>query len=318
MAEGRTIGVLNFSSLKAREPDQRLLAASRVIGSQIGQFLQRKTAEASLRESEARFRSLTQMSSDFFWETDEAHRFTQLVHGPGYLPAEMGRGVIGKAAWELPCESPDEAGWAAQRERLDRHKPFRDFEFARRMPDGVVRVLSISGDPRFGPQGAFVGYRGVGRDVTEIALARERIASLAYSDPLTGLANRTSLMPALDQAVQRARRKNSKLAVVFLDLDGFKEINDLLRPRRRRRAADRARRPPARQPALERPDRAPGRRRVPGGAGGSAGSRAGRDRGEEAAGGDGAALLACPARRRASPRASASASSPTTRPTPPR
>ncbi|HYI88087.1 MAG TPA: diguanylate cyclase, partial [Burkholderiales bacterium] len=227
VAEGRTIGVLNFSSLTAREPDQRLLAASRVIGSQIGQFLQRKAAEASLRDSEARFRSLTQMSSDFFWETDEAHRFTQLVHGPGYVSAEIGRGVMGKAAWELPCESPDDAGWAAQRERLDRHEPFRDFEFARRMPDGVVRVLSISGDPRFGAQGAFVGYRGVGRDVTEIALARERIASLAYSDPLTGLANRTSLMPALDQAVQRARRKNSKLAVVFMDLDGFKEINDV-------------------------------------------------------------------------------------------
>ena len=226
-AEGRTIGVLNFSSLKAREPDQRLLAASRVIGSQIGQFLQRKAAEASLRDSEARFRSLTQMSSDFFWETDQAHRFTQLVHGPGYLPAEMGRGVLGKAAWELQCEGPDEAGWAMHRAALEEHRPFRDFEFARRMPDGVVRVLSISGDPRFGPEGQFVGYRGVGRDVTEIALARERIASLAYSDPLTGLANRTSLMPALDQAVQRARRKNSKISVVFLDLDGFKQINDL-------------------------------------------------------------------------------------------
>ena len=226
MAEGRISGVLNFSSLKAREPDQRLLAASRVIGSQIGQFVQRKQAEASLRESEARFRALTQMSSDFFWETDEAHRFTQLVYGPGYLPPEMGRGVIGKAAWELHCESPDEGGWAAHRARLDEHLPFRDFEFARRMPDGVVRYLSISGDARFGPLGAFIGYRGVGRDITEIALARERIASLAYSDPLTGLANRTSLMPALEQAVQRARRKNSKLAVIFLDLDGFKQIND--------------------------------------------------------------------------------------------
>ena len=227
LAEGRTIGVLNFSSLKAREPDQRLLAASRVIGSQVGQFLQRKTAEASLRESEARFRSLTQMSTDFYWETDEAHRFTQLVHGPDYLPAEMGRGVIGRTPWELPYESPDEAGWAAHRAALDEHVPFRDFEFARRMPDGVVRHLSISGDPRFGPQGAFLGYRGVGRDITEIALARERIASLAYSDPLTGLANRTSLIPALEQAVSRARRKNAKLAVVFLDLDGFKQINDV-------------------------------------------------------------------------------------------
>ena len=139
----------------------------------------------------------------------------------------MGRGVIGKASWELACERPDEAGWAAHRARLDEHKPFRDFEFARRMPDGVVRYLSVSGDPRFAPDGAFIGYRGVGRDITEIALARERIASLAYSDPLTGLANRTSLMPALEQAVQRARRKNARLAVVFLDLDGFKQINDV-------------------------------------------------------------------------------------------
>ena len=226
LAEGRMIGVLNFSSLKSREPDQRLLAASRVVGSQIGQFLQRKQAEASLRESEARFRSLTQMSSDFFWETDETHRFVQLVHRPNYLPAEMGRGVLGKAAWELHCESPDEAGWTAHRATLEEHRPFRDFEFALRMPDGVVRYWSLSGDPRFSPEGAFVGYRGVGRDITEVALARERIASLAYSDPLTGLANRTSLLPALEQAVQRARRKGSKLAVIFLDLDGFKQIND--------------------------------------------------------------------------------------------
>jgi len=71
-----------------------------------------------------------------------------------------------------------------------------------------------------------LGERGVGRDITEIALARERISSLAYSDPLTGLANRTSLGPSLEQAVQRARRRNGKLAIVFIDLDGFKQIND--------------------------------------------------------------------------------------------
>jgi diguanylate cyclase (GGDEF)-like protein/PAS domain S-box-containing protein len=221
LAEGRIIGVLNFSRKNPREPDPRLLAASRVIGSQVGQFLQRKQAEASLRDSEARFRALTQMSSDFFWESDAAHRFTQLV------PSELDHGAIGSAAWELACESPDEAGWAAHRAHLDERKPFRDFEFARRMPDGVLRYVSISGDPRLGPDGAFLGYRGVGRDITEIALARQHIASLAYTDPLTGLANRTSLMPALDQAVQRARRRNSKLAVVFFDLDGFKQINDL-------------------------------------------------------------------------------------------
>jgi diguanylate cyclase (GGDEF)-like protein len=139
----------------------------------------------------------------------------------------MGSGVQGKVPWELPSVSPDEAGWNAHRAVIGKRLPFRDFEFARAMPDGMVRHFSISGDPRFSAEGEFLGYRGVGRDVTEIALAREHISSLAYSDPLTGLANRTSLAHSLDQAVQRARRRHGKLAVVFVDLDGFKQINDL-------------------------------------------------------------------------------------------
>jgi diguanylate cyclase (GGDEF)-like protein/PAS domain S-box-containing protein len=225
VSEGRTIGVLTFSGPAMRQPDRRLLQAAIVIGSQVGQFLSRKTAEASLRESEARFRSLTEMSSDFYWESDAQHRVAQIVHGPNYPEAVL-RGVIGKTSWELPSVSPNEAGWAAFRAKLDSHAPFRDFEFARQL-DGGTRHFSVSGEPRYGADGRFTGYHGVGRDITDVALARERIASLAYSDPLTGLANRASLVPSLEQSVQRARRRNGKLAVVFLDLDGFKQINDL-------------------------------------------------------------------------------------------
>ncbi len=211
VAEGSVIGVLTFSSQAVREPDQRLVQAARVIGSQIGQFLKRKQAEESQRESELRFRSLVQMSSDFFWETDAQDRFTEMVHGPNYVDTVAGAG---------------EAGWGELRGMFQARAPFRDFEFGRPWPDGSIRYFSVSGEPRFAAQGAFLGYRGVGRDITEIALARERIASLAYSDPLTGLANRTSLSPALEQAVERARRRGAKLAGVFMDLDGFKQIND--------------------------------------------------------------------------------------------
>jgi diguanylate cyclase (GGDEF)-like protein len=224
ISEGKVLGVLTFSSKDAREPDERLLQSARVVGGQVGQFLRGKQAEEFLRESEARFRSLTQMSSDFFWETDAEHRVSLVQHGPGYAPTIPA--LVGKTRWEIPSVSPDEHGWAQHRALLDKRQPFRDFEFGRATPEGT-RYLSISGEPRFGSGGRYLGYRGVGRDVTEIALARERIATLAYSDPLTGLANRASLGPSLEQAVQRARRRGSKLALVFLDLDGFKEVNDL-------------------------------------------------------------------------------------------
>src|SRR5262245_5339879 len=227
VAQGRTIGLLAFSGHRAGEPDERLLEAAQAIGSLFGQFLQRKEAEERLRASESRFRSLTHLSSDFFWETDVQHRLTSIVHGPNYGSAQIGRGVIGKQPWGVPSASPDQAGWSAHMAVMNSNLPFRDFEFARVMPDGGTRYFSVSGEPRFDPAGAFLGYRGIGRDVTEIALARERIASLAYNDALTGLANRTSLAPALEQAIERTRRHRSKLAGVFMDLDGFKQVNDL-------------------------------------------------------------------------------------------
>ncbi len=227
LAQGRTLGLLAFSGHRGgAEPDARLLEAAQALGSLFGQFLQRKQAEEMLRESEARFRSLTHLSSDFFWETDAQHRLASIVHGPHYGAAQIARGVIGKHPWGVASVSPDQAGWAAHMALLDSHLPFRDFEFARVMPDGGTRYFAVSGEPRFDAAGAFLGYRGIGRDVTELALARERITSLAYNDALTGLANRTSLGPALEQAIERTRRHRSKLAGVFIDLDGFKLIND--------------------------------------------------------------------------------------------
>jgi len=225
VSHGKTTALLTFSGHTAREPDQDFVDAAPAIGSLFGQFLQRCDAEESMSESEARFRALTQLSSDFFWESDSQHRLSSIVHGPGYAAAPVGYGALGKTPWEMASSSPDEAGWKVHKQMIEARLPFRDFEIAR-PGDGATRHFAVSGEPRYDSLGTFLGYRGVGRDVSEIAAARERIASLAYSDPLTGLTNRVSLAPALEQAIERSRRHGWKIAGVFVDLDGFKQIND--------------------------------------------------------------------------------------------
>ena len=127
-----------------------------------------------VRESEARFRSLIKLSSDFYWETDAEHRVISTQHGSERHTA-VNPGQLGKARWELPSISPDAAGWAAHRATMDAHRPFRDFEVARRDDDGVERWRSLSGEPVFDSAGAFTGYRGIGRDITERKRAEDEL-----------------------------------------------------------------------------------------------------------------------------------------------
>src|SRR5689334_19898659 len=118
-SQGRAVAMLAFSGQRVGEPDSASLDTLPAIGSLFGQFLQRQHAESSLRDSEARFRGLTQLSSDFFWESDGHHRLVSIVHGPNYAAPPVGYGVVGKTPWEIASTSPDQAGWQAHKAMLD-------------------------------------------------------------------------------------------------------------------------------------------------------------------------------------------------------
>ncbi len=135
---------------KRIENDKRLLE----------QTVLERTAE--LRESEARFRSLAELASDWYWEQDENGQFTR-VSGPALEMLGLGDETV--AAGGTPPRWNQEER-AILDEKLASRKPFLDFVYSRVKPDGTEQFLQTSGEPKFDASGRFIGYRGVGMDIT--------------------------------------------------------------------------------------------------------------------------------------------------------
>jgi len=93
--------------------------------------------------------------------------------------------------------------------------------------DGEIRVIAALGERQSSPDG-LVRLFGTVHDVTELKVMQEEIERLAFHDPLTGLANRRLFLGRLDRALAGQRRSDRRCAVLFLDLDDFKKINDAL------------------------------------------------------------------------------------------
>jgi len=187
----------------------------------------RKESEATLRESEGRFRSLIRNASDVITVLD---RDGVILYESPAVERVLGYGteeLLGKSVFDFvhpgdrkrvrneALASPE--GWG----------PSRPLQYRFRHKDGSWRFLesvasNLLADP--GVRGAVVNTR----DITDRKNLEERLEHLAFHDPLTGLANRSLLVDRLRQVLARLARRGGTVAVVFLDLDNFKVINDSL------------------------------------------------------------------------------------------
>lgn len=137
--------------------------------------VQERTAE--LRESEARFRSLTELASDWYWEQDETGKFTK-VSGPVLEMLGIQVDSFVENAPSGTAVLPNNGGWneherKALQDIIAAREPFIDFSFSRKLADGNVHYYRVSGEPMFDQASRFIGYRGIGIQCQEMPVAHK-------------------------------------------------------------------------------------------------------------------------------------------------
>lgn len=223
----QVLGVIELYSHAVQPRDDALLAGLRLLGGQVGQYLLRTQAQQQLGESEKRFRCLTALSSDWYWEQDAQHRFIRFEGRGGTQPAaDMVAAMIGRCYWEVPGLVCAASGWEEHRATLERREAFRDFETAYRDSEGRVVHLSAHGDPNHDAQGQFTGYRGTARDISVLKQAAQRVQYLSTHDAVTQLPNRAAFRQLVMQALELAKRYQRRFAILLFDVDCFQRMND--------------------------------------------------------------------------------------------
>ncbi len=186
----------------------------------------RRKAETAISESRGRFKNLVEASSDWVWETDGHGVYTyaspKVSDILGYKPEE----VLGKTPFDFM--PPEEAERVSDifTDIAASQRPFSLLENVNLHKNGNRVVLETSGVPFFDNAGSLKGYRGIDRDITERKRAEETIRYQAYHDLLTGLPNRALFADLLDHEILEMQRLGKKLAVLFLGIDQFKNVND--------------------------------------------------------------------------------------------
>ncbi len=199
-------------------------------------FISGRIAEASLAEKNdvvsLLLREFEDSGADWLWQLDTSRRVVHVsprfAHALGKNPIEInGRPfveLVAGDAWESGKFPPALHDLA---ERLKRRESFSDLLIPVQI-DGERRWWELSASPKLDERDIFMGFRGVGSDVTEQRESAEKIAHMARYDTLTGLPNRLHLTEALGKAMENAEQWNGRWGIMMIDLDRFKAVNDTL------------------------------------------------------------------------------------------
>lgn len=188
-------------------------------------YFEKKSSEL-IKNSEDRFKNMVESTSDMVWEVDINGYFTysnfQVKNILGYEIEE----ILGKRPFDFMSDTESKRVEKLFEKIAKKRDCIVSLESVNVTKSGNNVVLLTNGTPFFNALGGLVGYRGITRDITSYKQYTNEIEQLAYFDALTGLANRRNIYEIIDKEIKYTLRHSTCSAVLFLDLDGFKYIND--------------------------------------------------------------------------------------------
>lgn len=194
----------------------------------------RQIALAELEEKERNFRFITENSADVIWTMDIATgKFTYVSPSVYNLRGYTVEEVMAQSREELMTPESAERAFGALTHAMERWSAGergdtrRVTEVDQPHKDGHLVSTEVVTTLHTNAEGQLTSIIGISRDITERKKSEEVIRNLAFYDSLTRLPNRRLLLDRLEQAIAQAKRKGISLALLFIDLDKFKPVNDL-------------------------------------------------------------------------------------------
>ena len=185
----------------------------------------------ALHDSQALYRLLTEDAQDVLWRTDARLIVTYISPADERLRGFRADEVVGRHVFEMFTEEGVAVVKAmiqrrAQEEASGTPVGFLNFQVQHRCKDGRLIWGEVMSKTDRNAQGEIIGYHGITREITERKRLEEQVRQLAFHDTLTRLANRRLMLEHLDQAMSASKRSHHHGALLFLDLDNFKSLND--------------------------------------------------------------------------------------------
>jgi diguanylate cyclase (GGDEF)-like protein/PAS domain S-box-containing protein len=223
-----TVGVLDFYAPRIAAPEPQFLRVLRVAGAEIGHFYQRSVAMDRLRESEERFSSTMELAAIGIAHVDDSGRFIyanpQLCEMLGYTERELLGLTVMQVSHPGDVAASDELRAKLRSGTIDSFKLEKRYLRKDGSPVWVGLTIAVKRDRTGKP----LYDISVVEDISARKRAEDRIQYLATHDGLTGLPNRAMFGQLLSLTIETSRRYDRKFAVLFIDLDRFKVINDTL------------------------------------------------------------------------------------------